>query len=133
MCIRDSINREREYSRRGANYSSQVLKAKNNVVSTTEPFNQWIMNSHPQIVGDSTLNVAKGTNGIAIAIYESNKASKPPRFGGWSEYNPLWWLETHGGLTDPNPPEWLRQISPLVLLAHAAKGLSCLLYTSRCV
>ncbi len=103
---------------------AEVLKAKSNVVSTTEPFDQWIMNSHPQIVGDTSLSVAKGTNGIAIAIYENNKASRPPRFGGWSEYNPLWWLETHGGLTDPNPPEWLRQISPLFSLARAAKGLS---------
>jgi hypothetical protein len=48
-----------------------TLEAKASVQSTTEPFRQWILNDSIMPVGQTTLSVAKGTDGIAIAIYQA--------------------------------------------------------------
>jgi hypothetical protein len=104
--------------------AAEILKAKTNVVSTTEPFRQWVRNSQPKLVGDTTLNVAKGGTGIAVAIYQNKEPPNRPDLGGWVEYDPFWWIKTHGGLTDPNPPDWLVQLHPLFSLALANKGMT---------
>lgn len=52
-----------------------VLESKASVVSTTEPFCQWILNDALMPVDETTLNVAKGTSGIAIAIYQDREVN----------------------------------------------------------
>jgi len=104
--------------------SAEVLQAKLNVVSTPEPFSQWIMNSSIMPVGNNVLNVPEGTDGIAVAIYQKPK-TLTPRIPYEAMYNPWWWIETHGGLVPPGPgPQWLTAIAPLFALARAAAGMS---------
>jgi hypothetical protein len=50
--------------------SAETLLAKTNVASTTEPFSQWVLNDTLMPVGDATLNVPQGADGIAIAVYQ---------------------------------------------------------------
>ena len=59
-----------------------TLEAHASVVSTPEPFHQWILNDAMMPVGTRTLDVAKGTNGIAIAIYQKNEpvVIRPPHY-----------------------------------------------------
>jgi hypothetical protein len=54
-----------------------TLEAKQTVVSTPEPFRQWILNDGIMPVGQKTLNVAKDTDGIAIAIYQTGDLVVP--------------------------------------------------------
>lgn len=58
----------------------QTLVAKANVQSTTEPFSQWVLNDALMPVGDASLHVAKGTNGIAIAVYQQGEFARPQFF-----------------------------------------------------
>src|SRR5262249_29774638 len=100
-----------------------ILKAKANVVSTPEPFSQWVMNETLMPVGNDTLNVPEGTSGIAVAVYQAQK-SLVPRLPGDAFYNPWWWFETHGGLVPPGPqPQWLVGLAPLISLARATSGM----------
>ena len=104
--------------------SAVVLQAKPNVMSTPEPFSQWIMNSSLMPVGNNTLNVPKGAGGIAVAIYQKPKTFTP-KLPYDAFYNPWWWWETHGGLVPPGPgPQWLTAVAPLFALARAAAGMS---------
>src|SRR5262249_38237886 len=104
--------------------SAETLQAKPSVVSTPEPFSQWIMNSTLMPVGNNILNVAQGADGIAVAIYQTPK-NLIPKLPFEAMYNPWWWIETHGGLVPPGPgPQWLTSIAPLVALARAASGMS---------
>jgi len=48
-----------------------TLEAYATVASTTEPFRQWILNDGIMPIGNRTLNVPKGTDGIAIAVYQA--------------------------------------------------------------
>jgi hypothetical protein len=47
-----------------------TLEAKGTVVSTKEPFRQWILNDVLMPVGTEKLEVPKNTTGIAIAVYQ---------------------------------------------------------------
>lgn len=53
--------------------NAETLEAKASVVSTTEPFRQWILNDAMMLVDAKTLNVPQGTDGIAIAIYQAKE------------------------------------------------------------
>jgi hypothetical protein len=59
-----------------------TLEANAAVASTPEPFNRWILNDALMPVGTRTLDVAQGTNGIAIAIYEKTEplVIRPPHY-----------------------------------------------------
>jgi hypothetical protein len=50
--------------------NAETLVARHNVLSTTEPFSQWILNDMLMPVGDNSLDVAQNTVGIAIAVYQ---------------------------------------------------------------
>lgn len=103
---------------------TETLKAKANVVSTPEPFRQWVMNNTLMPVGTDTLSVTQGNSGIAVAVYQSQKPMVP-RLPGDAFYNLWWWIETHGGLVPPGPqPQWLVGLAPLIALARAASGMS---------
>ena len=65
--------------------SAETLVAKAHVPSTTEPFSQWILNDALMPVGDATLNVAKGTDGIAIAVYQQGNF-RLPRLDHYEEF-----------------------------------------------
>ena len=59
-----------------------TLEAHAAVVSTPEPFSQWILNDAMMPMGTKTLDVPKGTNGIAIAIYQKSDpvVIRPPYY-----------------------------------------------------
>jgi hypothetical protein len=59
-----------------------TLEANANVVSTPEPFSQWILNDGLMLIGNKTLDVPKRTNGIAIAIYQKQEpiVVRPPYY-----------------------------------------------------
>ena len=86
---------------------AETLLAYANVVSTPEPFHVWVLNGGFGPVGNATLNVAKGTNGMAVAIYQNPPPRIPPNIVA---YNPWWWIETHGGLVPPGPNPWEREM-----------------------
>jgi hypothetical protein len=48
-----------------------TLQANASVLSTSEPFRQWVLNDAIMPVDATTLDVAKNTDGIAIAIYQA--------------------------------------------------------------
>lgn len=86
--------------------SAQTLVAKKNVVSTSEPFHQWILNDKPKLVGGASLAVPQGTQGIAIAIYQdSGSGFQKPNFGDWAESARILFgvIQDGGGLTDKGP------------------------------
>jgi hypothetical protein len=104
--------------------SAETLQAKLSVVSTPEPFSQWIVNSTLMPVGNNILNVAQGASGIAVAVYQKPK-NLTPKLPWEAMYNPWWWIETHGGLVPPGPgPQWLTAIAPLFALARATSAMS---------
>lgn len=112
---------------------AEILVAKGTVTSTPEPFAQWILNDGLMPTGSATLNVAKGTMGIAVAIYQRPNTStigKDP--GYWAIYDPWWWIKTHGGLVppgpDPNP--WVRQFASALELVSTAERVSPQVRTS---
>jgi hypothetical protein len=59
-----------------------TLEANASVVSTPEPFSQWILNDALMLTGTRTLDVARGTSGIAIAIYQKQEpvVIRPPYY-----------------------------------------------------
>lgn len=104
---------------------AETLLAKATVVTTSEPFSQWILNDGLMLVGAALLNLPKGTTGIAIAVYQKPQSvvgKKPPYY---AEYNPWWWFETHGGLVSPGPgPEWLGEFASALSLAATAERVA---------
>jgi hypothetical protein len=86
---------------------AETLVAYHNVVSTPEPFAEWVLNGGFMPVGNTTLPVPKGTLGMAVAIYQSPPPTIPPNIVA---YNPWWWIETHGGLVPPGPNPWEREL-----------------------
>jgi hypothetical protein len=103
--------------------SAQTLQAKATVVSTPEPFSQWIMNSTLMPVGNNVLSVPKSASGIAVAVYQASK-NLIPMLPFEAFYDPWWWIKTHGGLVPPGPgPQWMTAIVPLFALARAASGM----------
>ena len=110
---------------------AETLAAKNLVLSTPEPFAQWILNDGLMPVGTTTLNVDKGTTGIAIAIYQQPHSSVTKFPNQAALYNPWWWIETHGGLVPPGPaPTWLLEFVAALTLAATAERVSPQLRTS---
>ncbi|PYJ28214.1 MAG: hypothetical protein DMF24_04815 [Verrucomicrobia bacterium] len=104
---------------------AETLKAKQSVLSTTEPFSRWILNDGLMPVGTTTLGVAKGTIGIAIAIYQRPESGIIGRLGQYAEYDPWWWIKTHGGLVPPGPSDpWVSEFAAAVVLAEAANRVS---------
>jgi hypothetical protein len=93
---------------------AETLVAYANVVSTPEPFKEWVLNGGFMPVGSTTLNVAKGTNGMAVAIYQSPPPPPPRIPPNIVAYNPWWWIETHGGLVPPGPNPWERELMSAV-------------------
>jgi hypothetical protein len=93
--------------------AAETLVAYHNVVSTSEPFHTWVLNGGFMPVGNTTLNVAKGTVGMAVAIYQAPPTSRkiPSNIVA---YNPWWWLQTHGGLVPPGPNPWERELMSAV-------------------
>lgn len=67
-----------------------TLQAKANVPSTSEPFSQWILNGSLMPVGDDILNVAQGTEGIAIAVYQKGEF-RVPRRDNYAEFERILW------------------------------------------
>lgn len=103
---------------------AETLVAQNHVVSTTEPFYKWVLNGVFGLASDTTLNVAQGTDGIAIAIYESPPGGgrfRPPYFAA---YNPWWWVETWWGHGPDPAPEIVRELAAVVELVGAANAVS---------
>jgi hypothetical protein len=95
----------------------ETLVAYHNVVSTPEPFAEWVLNGGFMSAGNTTLNVPKGTVGIAVAIYQSPPSPPPPPPTippNFVAYNPWWWFETHGGLVPPGPNPWERELMTAV-------------------
>jgi hypothetical protein len=103
---------------------AEVLLAKNSVPSTAEPFARWILNDSLMPTGTPTLNLAQGSSGIAIAIYQQHH-SQVTKFGDYARYNPWWWIETYGGLVPPGPPPpWLRELVEVLALGTTAERVS---------
>lgn len=64
--------------------NAETLVAKGHVLSTTEPFSQWIFNDSLMPLNDATLNVPQGSDGIAIAVYQQGNF-RIPRFDNYAE------------------------------------------------
>jgi hypothetical protein len=110
---------------------AETLVAKNSVLSTPEPFAQWILNDQPMPVGTTALNVDKETIGIAVAIYQQPDSILTKVPSQYATYNPWWWIETHGGLVAPGPlPPWLLEFVAALTLAATAERVSPQLRTS---
>jgi hypothetical protein len=99
-----------------------TLVAKRSVSSTPEPFSKWILNGDFMVEGDATLNIDKGTTGIAIAIYQQGPPIRFSQRGVLSLWplppgsitDPLWWptAVTRGG-----PPEpWVQGLTAALKL-----------------
>ena len=105
--------------------TAQTLVARNSVTSTTEPFSKWILNGTMMPVGNNTLQVAKGTVGIAIAIYQKSQSGLTVDPRQYAAYNPWWWIETHGGLVPPGPSDpWTREIAAATVLSDTVSKVS---------
>ncbi len=106
---------------------NQTLVAKNHVVSTAEPFYKWILNGTFMPVGNNTLQVSKGTVGIAIAVYQQSQSRIVVDPRQYAAYNPWWWIETHGGLVPPGPnpsDPWTREIASAMILSDMVSRVS---------
>jgi len=109
--------------------SAQTLVAKGHVLSVPEPFSQWVLNDSIMPVGNSTLQVPAGTDGIAIAIYQQGNFPKPPNLGrDFAEAVRIIFgvIQDGGGLTDHGPVgPWDPLITQLLnasqIASHATK------------
>ena len=102
---------------------AETLVAKSPVASTGEPFAQWILNDglHPDT--STTLQVPKGTTGIAIAIYQQPQQPTHPKFNP-NQYAIWQWVD-YGTMVDGGPHPWNPYVDQLmygVALAAAARG-----------
>ncbi len=103
---------------------AETLVAKNSVASTTEPFTQWILNDGLMPVNATTLQLPKGTSGIAIAIYQQAAQVVRPRFNP-NQYAIWQWVD-YGTMVDGGPHPWnpfVNQLMAGVALAAAVKGV----------
>jgi len=102
---------------------AETLVAYSAVVSTTEPFYKWVLNGAFMVAGDTTLKVPKGTEGIAIAIYQSPPPSNiiPPYF---AQYNPWWWIVSWWGHGPDPGPEIVREFAAAAELVGVANHVS---------
>ena len=101
----------------------ETLVAKNSVTSTSEPFSEWILNDGLKPVNQETLQVPKGTIGIAIAIYQ--QPAKTPL----SNFDPnryaMWQWVDYATMVDGGPHPWnpfVNQLMGALAVAGAAKG-----------
>lgn len=106
--------------------AAEVLKAKGTVPSTTEPFSEWILNGTVMSAGTATLDVAQGTAGIAVAIYQ-RPASLPTGavIGHLRDYATWHWVD-YGTMVDGGPHPWNPFVNDLmvgVTMAVAARGV----------
>ena len=86
--------------------SAQTLVAKGNVMSTTEPFSQWLLNDAIMPIGQATLHVPAATQGIAIAIYQQGELPRGPRVNDYfAEVVRIFFgvINDGPGLTDHGP------------------------------
>ena len=100
---------------------AETLVAHSSVVSTPEPFKEWIRSWNATPVSGTSLNVPKNTVGMAVAIYQS---PPPPPSGGVPinivAYNPWWWIETWWGHGPDSGPEGVRDFAVAMELAASA-------------
>lgn len=97
---------------------AETLVAMSSVSSTKEPFAKWMTSWSTTPVNSATLNVPKGTLGMAVAIYQG--AVIPPNIVA---YNPWWWIESWFG-HGPDPGPGVREFGVAVQLALAASQAS---------
>ena len=100
----------------------ETLVAKNSVGSTTEPFAQWILNDGLMPVNSTTLQVPKGTTGIAVAIYQQAQVARA-KFK-FHEYAMWQWVD-YATMVDGGPHPWNPMVNQLmagVALGAAARG-----------
>jgi hypothetical protein len=103
---------------------AETLVAKNSVSTTTEPFAQWILNDGLAPVNQPTLQVPKGTTGIAIAIYQQAQQPTVPIFNP-NQYAIWQWVD-YGTMVDGGPHPWnpyVNQLMTGVALGIAASGV----------
>jgi len=103
---------------------AEALAAKNSVASTLEPFAQWILNDGLMPVSATTLQLTKGTTGIAIAIYQQAAQVVRQRFNP-NQYAIWQWVD-YGTMVDGGPHPWnpfVNQLMAGVALAAAVKGV----------
>lgn len=82
----------------------QTLLAHTQVLSTPEPFSQWILNDSLMPVGNTALTLPQGTDGIAIAVYQQGSMPKAPRLDYAEVIRILYGvIQDGGGLTDHGP------------------------------
>jgi len=101
---------------------SETLVAVGTVPSTGEPFFEWILNDglHPDT--STTLQVPKGTDGIAIAIYQQPQPGSRPVLLNPSQYA-IWQYVDYGTMVDGGPHPWnpyINQLMSGVALANAS-------------
>jgi hypothetical protein len=102
---------------------AEILAAKSSVASTTEPFSRWIFNDALEAVNNKTLQVAKGSVGIAIAIYQQPSLAARPSLN-LSQYAIWQWVD-YGTMVDGGPHPWNPYVNQLmggVALGAAARG-----------
>ena len=103
---------------------AETLVAHSAVVSTTEPFSKWVMNGMFGPVGNTTLQVPKGTVGIAVAVYQSSGITTKPPPSVPSAYNPWWWIVSWWGHGPDPGPEWAGQLVATLELIDAVAKVS---------
>lgn len=101
---------------------AETLVAKGSVVSTPEPFQEWIVSWSSAPGTSPTLNVPRGEIGMAVAIYHDTRTRTiPPNI---TAYNPWWWIETWWGHGPDTGPEGVREFAVATELAAAAARAS---------
>ena len=106
---------------------AETLVAHSSVVSTSEPFKEWIRSWNAAPVSSATLNVPKGTIGMAVAIYQNPPAPPPPPSTiplNIVAYNRWWWIETWWGHGPDSGPEGVREFLVATEMADAASRAS---------
>jgi hypothetical protein len=102
---------------------AETLVAKSSVATTTEPFSRWIFNDGLKPVNNTTLQVAKGSGGIAIAIYQQPSQARRPSLNP-NQYAIWQWVD-YGTMVDGGPHPWNPYVNQLmggVALGAAAPG-----------
>jgi len=100
---------------------AETLVARSPVASTGEPFAQWILNDGLKPVKNTTLLVPKGTDGIAIAIYQQPQQSTHPTFNP-NQYA-IWQYVDYGTMVDGGPHPWnpfINQLMSAIALVDAS-------------
>jgi hypothetical protein len=107
--------------------SPETLVARSGVTSTTEPFSKWVLNGAFMPEGATTLNVPKGAEGVAVAVYQQ-PASQRWKLN-WPEprlIDPLWWLHRWGPgpVSGGDPIELVARLAAVEYLAATANQVS---------